>query len=881
MISSRHLSKLDRGLLGLLLIVTFLKGAIWTALIPLWQAPDEYTHFSPVQFIAEHGRLPRKNEFRMSQELCQSVKWLETHNVAFRPTKRQSLVEQPPHPIRDQLANVPMYERWTTSETGCSSAAMFLPPLYYLIGAGIYRLVYTADFFVRTFAIRLLSVVLTTITVLFAWLSTREVFPSNRALHITVPVAVAFHPMITFLGAVINTDSLLFCLSSIIIFLSIRIATTGLTLKRAIVTGIALGLGILSKPHIFAITPALGTAILIAGWWRRREWHRWLLLVGIISLTALLIGGWSIYRSIQLNDSPFYASPESDIWGTSPNPNFKLTVVDYLSAYEQRLRTNLLESYWGIFGWLDTRLPGALYIFLRWATTLSIAGLTVYATRSAVAGRWNREQKGLLVSVIACLSIIGMLGVYGFIRTRAYGIFQPTQGRYLLNTISAQMLLLVLGLTEVVPIRLRPMAHVGLRVGFIGINIAALVFAILPRYYVLRGDPTSTIKGWAPVLNADGDQTAGFLLVPQQDDLSAITLWLNAEEGVEQAQVQMEETVPPGRRWVSEAIDVPGTEFPVRLSLPTMQEPMSFPLYLTVTSIGSQSQDVGIVATTSTRFTAPIGVEYRPKSIQGWVNNLLETWKFRFQQGETLVNRISQLKPSFFQGRALVVLLGITALGVGTLAVLLVLEAGSKDSGGQRFLIVVGVALGILFVLGGFEVKQSPEWINALLIDTTQTDTVSSTGVSYDLALAMTDATPVIEDPSDYVGLRWVEIGGKTNLAIWMHAPSAVTYQIQVPPRAQLTFDLALHPETWNSDRGDGVAFIVAVGTEKADTVVFWEAIDPKHNLEQRGWLSRSVDLSAYAEQVLYLRLQTQPLADNSWDWSMWGTPQIATGAGG
>ena len=52
------LRRADYGLLALILVLTAIKGTLWSIAIPLWQGPDENLHFASVQFIAEHGWLP-------------------------------------------------------------------------------------------------------------------------------------------------------------------------------------------------------------------------------------------------------------------------------------------------------------------------------------------------------------------------------------------------------------------------------------------------------------------------------------------------------------------------------------------------------------------------------------------------------------------------------------------------------------------------------------------------------------------------------------------------------------------------------------------------------------------------------------------------------
>jgi hypothetical protein len=867
----------ERRVIAILMITVFLKGVMWVALIPLWQAPDEYVHFAPIQFIAETGRLPGRDDVHMSLELCKSRYWLEVHHVAFRPMNRQSFEAGSHHSTEYQLAALPKEERWTPAEVGCYSPALHLPPLYYALSAVVYRLVYGGDLLTRAFAVRLFSVVLSTATTYVVWLITREVFPSRRSMRLTICAAVAFHPMFTFLGAAINSDNLLFFLSSALALMSVRIAVRGLTLRRALGAGGLIGLGILTKPQMLSILPALGLALLMAGWQLRRQWSRWLLLLAVMSVTALLAGGWGIYRSVQLNDSPLYSNPTNDIWGTDPKPDYTWTLVHFISSYEQRLQTVLLKSYWGHFGWLDTLMPESLYILIRWGIYLSIAGLVAYASRSWSTRTWTREQKGILVASVSCLAIAGLLGFYGYLRWQEYSVYQPSQGRYFMHGIAFQMLLMVTGLIELTPRNLRPAMHVAVRTGFIAINVGALVLTIVPRYYVLKDDPTPTISNWAAVSSPDGSSMAGIAFQPQREGLSALTVWLQTDEAVEQVQVQIEETSSSGRQFVSEPIDLSATLTPVRIVVPSSQLVGAVPMYVTATSIVSPSRQVSIMTTTDWHYDPPVSVEYSAESPAEWWEHLVFLTRSRFEQAEVLLDRLSQLKPGVFKGGALIGLASIALVGTLLLVILLVNEPRTGHGGREWIPLLIGAALGAGFVGWGFQMGHSPDWVTIDLAESTRTLRSLEQVVHSDLPLALDDWSTRIEDPKNHVSLRWVEINQEARLAIWMHAPSAAVFHVTIPPNAELCFDLALAPETWEAEQGDGVAFIAAISQEDVIETIFWEVVDPRKNPEQRGWLHRSVDLSPYAGQVVNLRLQTQPLANNDWDWSMWGAPRIVS----
>src|SRR3989344_395850 len=68
---------MTKKLIKILLLLTFIKGLVWMVLTPIFQVPDEPSHFSIIQFIGETGRRqhPRR-EGVTSQELMTASKIL-------------------------------------------------------------------------------------------------------------------------------------------------------------------------------------------------------------------------------------------------------------------------------------------------------------------------------------------------------------------------------------------------------------------------------------------------------------------------------------------------------------------------------------------------------------------------------------------------------------------------------------------------------------------------------------------------------------------------------------------------------------------------------------------------------------------------------------
>jgi hypothetical protein len=102
---------------------------------------------------------------------------------------------------------------------------------------------------------------------------------------------------------------------------------------------------------------------------------------------------------------------------------------------------------------------------------------------------WQSKQRS--APFVAWLFLAGtvllpvlLIQVYDLTFWWEYGNGRGLQGRYWLGTIIPMLTFWTVGLLYFVPPRYQPAAHTTLRVGMVLFNIVALLFYILPRYYL-------------------------------------------------------------------------------------------------------------------------------------------------------------------------------------------------------------------------------------------------------------------------------------------------------------------------------------------------------------------------------------------------------------
>ena len=193
------------------------------------------------------------------------------------------------------------------------------PPLYYAFAAIVWRAFsrlpdQTVVFTDSTGAqqrfrvpgpvrpVRLLSVALGAIALLFTWATARAAFPSRPALWLSGTALTAFTPMFTYINGVINNDALLTVAFTAAAWQWARMTRFGLTGRNAIVLGALLGLAMNVKETAVALVPL---ALLVLGLaptdrpWPRRPGS----MVVVLGITLALAAWWSIRKWV------LYGSP--------------------------------------------------------------------------------------------------------------------------------------------------------------------------------------------------------------------------------------------------------------------------------------------------------------------------------------------------------------------------------------------------------------------------------------------------------------------------------------------------------------------------------------------------------------------------------------------
>jgi len=470
--------------LSLLLLLTLLNGLLWAAATPLFQGPDEDGHFAAVQFVAEHLRLPGHADGFRADELVLAADLADVGKLHNHPELRQAFGAAATGPNEAELRALDPALR-TSYALGAPGKLNHTSPLYYMLGAVVYRLAYGADLPGRVFAVRLFSVVLLVLMVGASYFVAREALPGQRDAALTIAALVAFQPMLAFVGSVVNNDILLNLLATAAIWVLLRVWRQGINARRAVALGATLGLGMLAKPLIAGL--ALPVAWVFAREWWRRRGARWQVVkLGLLALAvALVLCGWWLVRSFDLNDGELYMNEVKKGYRVIVEPFFDYRghpwqhAVDYYAS----ILGGVWSSFWAAFGWLDTPSAPAYYRIFDAVALLGLLGLAVYLAQVARRRAWAEAGVPLLLLAVVLAPVI-MMHVYDYTYWSEYGVGRGLQGRYFFGQMAALFVLLLTGLLALLPRRWHGAGHLALRVGIVAANFYGLLQAFLPRFYL-------------------------------------------------------------------------------------------------------------------------------------------------------------------------------------------------------------------------------------------------------------------------------------------------------------------------------------------------------------------------------------------------------------
>ena len=464
----------------LLLGLSLVRGVIYSAIAPPWQAPDEFRHFEYIKLLSQERHLltARGTSLALQKEIIASM--IKHDYWRFGYFRFPFDPKNPPQSFKEIIWPADPY--W-----------LFHPPLYYTLGAISLALLGQGDIDLQLYVVRFISVILGTLVILVAFLTAKQLFPKDDSLVIAIPAFIVFLPMHTFIMGAVNNDNLAELLVSLFIFVLTKILKDGLSPLRIASAALLIVLGLLTKRTAILGIPVLATAVLLYFWEGGFHFSFNLskkgagLLAGIVILVVLSgILSWEaspgLWKSFLSALRPYLIL----IPGADFSKLFTSKGITLLALYVQ----SLFESFWGRFGWMKIRLDPIWYRTMALVSMAAIVGMNMFVIRAF------RKRRALALWQKKCLLLFFLCVVFAIVIAMFYGVrvwahfqsFQPTerpkpQGRYLFPAIIPIATLFTLGLRELAPIRYHKLWLLACVGGFIIFDSISLIGYIIPFFY--------------------------------------------------------------------------------------------------------------------------------------------------------------------------------------------------------------------------------------------------------------------------------------------------------------------------------------------------------------------------------------------------------------
>jgi 4-amino-4-deoxy-L-arabinose transferase-like glycosyltransferase len=277
----------------------------------------------------------------------------------------------------------------------------------------------------------------------------RGIFPESRLLPVAATAFVAVLPMhITFTSAV-NNDTLAELLYLCVLWQTTRALREGLTTRAAVVTGICLGLALLTKTTTYtALALVAAGALLNQGAENhnppadRRSTSQYLVVVFVLAASLSL--PWFFRNAVTYGDWDVLGWKRHDSIVEGQLRSLDLLHSEGLSGLVKAFLVTTFRSFWGQFGWMGVLMDHRVYLALALVSGLLGIGFLAFlvAVREGRIRLTPHQQRSMLLLGI-CVALVILQYVWYNLK------FVQHQGRYLFPALGPIALGAALGLREI------------------------------------------------------------------------------------------------------------------------------------------------------------------------------------------------------------------------------------------------------------------------------------------------------------------------------------------------------------------------------------------------------------------------------------------------
>ena len=407
-------------------VVYLVLGVVYSAMSPVFEAPDERQHYGYVRHLALQRRLPPQTDHSWAEhEAAQPPLYYMVAGLAtaWRPHDPPLVLQpnrfyasyQAPGTVHDNK-NVQLHSDIESFPWRGSVLTVRLT--------------------------RMVNLFFGVLTIVATYLLGRATFRGQQMIALGGAAAVALTPQFLFISSAINNDIAVTAFCTIALWLLARGLRRGYSAVATALLGVTIGLAALSKISGLGLLPLALLAVGLSTWAQARELppaRRRALVAARCSLlltVALMVGGWWYVRSALLYQDPLGVHthlgtpwryeqplPLRDLWAQLPG---------------------VAISFWAAFGMGNVNLPTVAYLFIGSAWVLAAVGLAAWAVQSWL----SEKQPGPQAWSLAVLAVWVLLVCVALLRWMQ--LVKAALGRLLFPALAALSILTVWGLVQLV-----------------------------------------------------------------------------------------------------------------------------------------------------------------------------------------------------------------------------------------------------------------------------------------------------------------------------------------------------------------------------------------------------------------------------------------------
>jgi len=424
------------------LAVSLLLHILWALLIPPYQGNDEERHFATVLFFSEEKRFISKQD-----------QGLGFRDSSWYKQLRAEIIRHESHRV---FAN-PLYHRDYTEDQNLSSEIEDInvsPGYPYQPGYYLFASIAGSTFSslqAKLYAARFVSIVFSMLTVYFVYKIIRHV-TKQEFLSIIGTALVAFFPIMTYAGSMVNNDSIVGFSATWCVYLLLTIQKNQ-TPRNVLLLSFGIALGLMSKPQFIPIGVAtIGVALYLIytqnDYWKERLKSA----LQLFSVSAILALPWYIFNLFQFGSFfPETFKPGVGISGmvekSGIRPEGIHNIVYLGKSVIMRWFSHLPPRFAGDFGQVDIQAPAYANTLFQIGFILFFIGGLFLLVRYLL-----RKRKLRFYHLVFLIITLSLEGLYTFLWIRGIwrngGATFPLFARYYfpLSSIGAYVVMKVISL---------------------------------------------------------------------------------------------------------------------------------------------------------------------------------------------------------------------------------------------------------------------------------------------------------------------------------------------------------------------------------------------------------------------------------------------------